>query len=43
MQAAIDDLRRVADDARSVLAPLPAGPIRAALESLCDSVVTRTA
>jgi heptaprenyl diphosphate synthase len=42
MQAATDDLRRVADDARSVLAPLPAGPIRAALESLCDSVVTRT-
>jgi heptaprenyl diphosphate synthase len=42
MQAAADDLRRVADDARSVLAPLPAGPIRAALESLCDSVVTRT-
>jgi heptaprenyl diphosphate synthase len=42
MQAASDDLRRVADDARSVLAPLPAGPIRAALESLCDSVVTRT-
>ena len=42
MQAANDDLRRVADDARSVLAPLPAGPIRAALESLCDSVVTRT-
>jgi heptaprenyl diphosphate synthase len=42
MRAANDDLRRVADDARSVLAPLPAGPIRAALESLCDSVVTRT-
>jgi heptaprenyl diphosphate synthase len=42
MQAANDDLRRVADDARSVLAPLPTGPIRAALESLCDSVVTRT-
>jgi heptaprenyl diphosphate synthase len=42
MQAASDDLRRVADDARSVLAPLPAGPVRAALESLCDSVVTRT-
>jgi heptaprenyl diphosphate synthase len=42
MEAAKDDLRRVADDARSVLAPLPAGPVRAALESLCDSVVTRT-
>jgi heptaprenyl diphosphate synthase len=42
MEAARDDLRRVAADARSVLAPLPDGPVRAALESLCDSVVTRT-
>jgi heptaprenyl diphosphate synthase len=42
MQAAREDLRRVAADARSVLAPLPVGPTRAALESLCDSVVTRT-
>jgi heptaprenyl diphosphate synthase len=42
MDAARDDLLRVAADARSVLAPLPDGPIRAALESLCDSVVTRT-
>jgi heptaprenyl diphosphate synthase len=42
MEAAREDLRRVAADARSVLSPLPAGPIRAALESLCDSVVTRT-
>jgi heptaprenyl diphosphate synthase len=42
MQAARDDLRRVAADARSVLAPLPVGPTRSALESLCDSVVTRT-
>ena len=42
MEAAREDLRRVAADARSVLSPLPTGPIRAALESLCDSVVTRT-
>jgi heptaprenyl diphosphate synthase len=42
MQAARDDLRRVATDARSVLSPLPDGPIRTALESLCDSVVIRT-
>jgi heptaprenyl diphosphate synthase len=42
MNAAREDLLRVAADARSVLAPLPAGPTRAALESLCDSVVTRT-
>jgi heptaprenyl diphosphate synthase len=42
MQAARDDLRRVATDARSVLSPLPDGPTRAALESLCDSVVLRT-
>jgi heptaprenyl diphosphate synthase len=41
MEAARDDLLRVAADARSVLAPLPDGPVRAALESLCDSVVTR--
>jgi heptaprenyl diphosphate synthase len=42
MRAARDDLRRVATDARSVLSPLPDSPTRAALESLCDSVVTRT-
>jgi heptaprenyl diphosphate synthase len=43
IEDAKEDLRRVAADARSVLAPLPVGPVRAALESLCDSVVTRTA
>jgi heptaprenyl diphosphate synthase len=43
MNAARADLRRWADDARSVLSPLPAGPARAALESLCDVVVSRTA
>jgi heptaprenyl diphosphate synthase len=43
MVAARDDVQRWADDARSVLAPLPAGPVRDALESLCDVVVTRTA
>ena len=42
MDAARADLRRWADDARSVLSPLPAGPAREALESLCDVVVSRT-
>ena len=32
----------LADDARTVLAPLPDSPTRAALEALCDSVITRT-
>jgi heptaprenyl diphosphate synthase len=36
-------VRRYADDARAVLAPLPDVPARRALEALCDSVVTRTA
>ena len=43
MDAAREDLRRWAEDARSVLSPLPAGPARDALESLCEVVVTRTA
>jgi heptaprenyl diphosphate synthase len=43
MDAARADLRRWAEDARSVLSPLPAGPAREALESLCDVVVSRTA
>ena len=43
MEAARADLRRWADDARAVLSPLPAGSARAALESLCDVVVSRTA
>ncbi|HWJ52275.1 MAG TPA: polyprenyl synthetase family protein, partial [Propionibacteriaceae bacterium] len=42
MDAARADLRRWADDARSVLSPLPSGPARGALESLCDVVVSRT-
>jgi heptaprenyl diphosphate synthase len=42
LEAARDDLRRVADDARSVLDPLPDGAVRQALESLCTTVVTRT-
>jgi heptaprenyl diphosphate synthase len=32
-----------ADDARAVLEPLPPGPPREALESLCDVIVTRSA
>ncbi|HEY9375612.1 MAG TPA: polyprenyl synthetase family protein [Jiangellaceae bacterium] len=36
-------VRRYANDARSVLGPLPRIPARRALEALCDSVVTRTA
>jgi heptaprenyl diphosphate synthase len=36
------DLQRWADDARSVLAPLPDIPAKRLLESLCDIVVTRT-
>jgi heptaprenyl diphosphate synthase len=36
-------VRRYADDARAVLAPLPDVPARRALAALCDSVVTRTA
>jgi heptaprenyl diphosphate synthase len=43
LEAARDDLRRVADDARSVLDPLPDGSARDALASLCDVVVSRTA
>ncbi len=37
------EVRRRAERARSVLDGLPAGEARAALEELCDSVVTRTA
>jgi heptaprenyl diphosphate synthase len=43
---ALNEARQVArgwaDDARSSAAGLPQGPVRAALESLCDYVVTRT-
>jgi heptaprenyl diphosphate synthase len=42
MAAARADVQRWADDARAVLDPLPSGPVRAALESLCDVVVRRT-
>jgi heptaprenyl diphosphate synthase len=43
MDAARAELRRWADDARAALEPLPAGPVRSALESLCEVVVTRSA
>ncbi len=36
------EARRWSDEARSALAPLPAGPARDALELLCDFVVDRT-
>jgi heptaprenyl diphosphate synthase len=42
MDAARTDLRHWADDARSVLAPLPAGSAKAALERLCDVVIDRS-
>jgi heptaprenyl diphosphate synthase len=35
------DLQRHADAAREALKPLPAGPARASLESLCDAVISR--
>ncbi|MFK4082538.1 polyprenyl synthetase family protein [Kribbella sp. NPDC020789] len=37
-----DDVRRRAADARKLLTPLPEGPARQALDSLCDLVVTRS-
>ncbi|GAA1664422.1 polyprenyl synthetase family protein [Kribbella yunnanensis] len=37
-----DDVRRRASDARRLLASLPEGPARQALDSLCDLVVTRS-
>jgi heptaprenyl diphosphate synthase len=37
------EVQRRAEDARALLAPLPEGPARMALEELCDAVVTRTA
>jgi heptaprenyl diphosphate synthase len=43
---ALDDaraeVRRRADHARTLLAPLPGGPAKDALAELCDTVVTRT-
>ncbi len=42
LQLAEDDVRRRADEARKLLAGLPEGIARDALESLCDLVVTRS-
>ncbi len=42
MESARAEVQRWADDARAVLAPLPAIPARAALERLCDAVVDRS-
>ncbi|GAB3816173.1 polyprenyl synthetase family protein [Kribbella italica] len=42
LQQAEDDVRRRADEARKLLAGLPEGIARDALESLCDLVVTRS-
>ncbi|MEU0089651.1 polyprenyl synthetase family protein [Kribbella sp. NPDC006257] len=42
LRQAEDDVRRRADDARKLLEDLPEGSARAALESLCDLVVTRS-
>ena len=43
MQEAHDEVVRWAEQARSVLGPLPDGPAKAALAALCDQVVGRTA
>ncbi len=43
MAAAQDEVARWADAARDGLAPLPDVPAKAALASLCDQVVGRTA
>ncbi|HEX8488715.1 MAG TPA: polyprenyl synthetase family protein [Propionibacteriaceae bacterium] len=43
IQQARDEVQRRARAARLLLAPLPEGPARTALEDLCDAVVTRTA
>ena len=43
MAQARAEVRRWADDARAVLAPLPDVAARRALEALCDAVVDRTA
>jgi heptaprenyl diphosphate synthase len=42
MESARAEVHRWADEARSVLAPLPDVPARAALERLCDAVVDRS-
>jgi len=43
MDKARADLLRYADRSRALLSPLPAGPARAALEDICDVVVSRSA
>ncbi len=43
VDAARAEVRRRADAARALLAPLPSGPARDALEELCTSVVERSA
>jgi heptaprenyl diphosphate synthase len=43
MAEARAELQRWADDARATLQPLPDIAAKAALESLCDYVVSRTA
>lgn len=41
LEQARQDTVRYAEEARAMLAPLPAGPAKAALEGLCDAVVHR--
>ena len=43
MEEARSVARTWADDARASISGLPLGPVRSALETLCDFVVTRTA
>jgi heptaprenyl diphosphate synthase len=43
METARTEVQRWADDARSVLEPLPDIPARHALEAMCDQAVTRSA
>jgi len=43
MERSRADLQRIVDEARSDLLKLPDTPARAALLSLCDFVLTRTA
>ncbi len=42
MAQARGEVQRWADEARALLAPVPDGAARRALESVCDAVVTRT-
>jgi heptaprenyl diphosphate synthase len=41
LQQARNDLQTHADGARNALSPLTASPVKAALESLCDAVISR--